>query len=36
VPHVGKVDVYALRRDEFGRHKTSEVGSSHLRVVSDE
>ncbi len=36
VPHVGKVDVYALRRDEFGRHKTSEASPSHLRVVSDE
>jgi hypothetical protein len=36
VPHVGKVDVYALRRDEFGRPKTSQAASSHLQVVADE
>jgi hypothetical protein len=36
VPHVGKVDVYALRRNELGRHETSDAGLPHLRVVSDE
>jgi hypothetical protein len=36
VPSVGKVDVYALRRDELGRHETNDAGVPHLRVVSDE
>ena len=35
VPHVGKVDVYALRREEFGRPETSGE-TAHLRVVRDE